>query len=474
MRSLFVGLCLPLAAASSLAASVGRAVLPLLRPSVRWLPFAALFAIYVVLGHVDYLPDSRIPPRHGPFRRGDPYATSGDEPHYMLVINSLLFDRDVRLDADYARVHAGGSDAGQAFRGVRWLGGHSLLVDPATGRNVKCSSACRHEDYAALAAPQPDLVFQVPAHPLAYPILMAALALPFRAPSPVEAEVLVGRFSILIAFGGVVLAYACARRGGLSSRNAALCAVLLGLASPWLVYLRAYYSESSIGLFLALGFLALQLGRPFLAGLGAGVAMAMKPVFLLVALAWIAERLWARRPREAIALAGSSGLCAIALLAVNMAVLHTPLVGGAGPIFWSTDPWSLIDPLLEPTHGLFLFAPWTIVPFAWAPFALRRSDSDGEGRLSVEARRQIVLPSLACAAAFGSLGFGPGLCYGPRYFVPLLPLLALLAVDFAFAKGSTWRVLSLAALGLASLAIALSSVPQYHQLFSQPPLASLW
>ncbi len=84
-----------------------------------------------------------------------------------------------------------------------------------------------------------------------------------------------------------------------------------------------------------------------------------------------------------------------------------------------------------------------------------------------------ILPLLLCTAAIGALGFGPGFCYGPRYYVPLFPLLALLAVDFTLAEAARWRRVAFAVFGLASLVIAVTSVPQYRWLFTQHALASL-
>ena len=95
--------------------------------------------------------------------------------------------------------------------------------------------------------------------------------------------------------------------------------------------------------------------------------------------------------------------------------------------------------------------PWTILPFVWAPIAIRRGVAERHGLLAVDARRQIVLPLLLCTTAVGALGFGPEFCYGPRYYVPLFPLLALLAVDFTLAGAAPWRRVAFGVFGLANL-----------------------
>jgi hypothetical protein len=46
-----------------------------------------------------------------------PRINSGDEPHYLLMVNSLLMDGDLDLANNYRRVHSGLDDAGRSFAG---------------------------------------------------------------------------------------------------------------------------------------------------------------------------------------------------------------------------------------------------------------------------------------------------------------------------------------------------------------------
>ncbi len=441
----------------------------------RYLPdFAAIAIAYLVLGHVNYWPVGSSGNMEG-FEVQRPRATSGDEPHYLVTTNSLLFDHDLRIDEDFARIRAGGYEAGIFWRGIPF-GGHSLLWNPRTGHNVTCSVACSEQDAAKLGAPLAELR-QYPAHPVAYPAFMALLALPFR-PSPPQVEPLVGTFGILVSLAGVFLAYAVSRKSGFAPKHALAAALLVGFASPWLPYERSYYSEPSIGLFLLLGFLWLRSGRPGLAGVGIGVAMAMKPVFLLFGVAWIVERVWARRWREAFWLTGSIGVSGVALLAFNLATLNTPMTAGAGPFYPAQGLASFRDTLVHPVQGLLWFVPWAIIPFFWGPFGARPGASDQEGLLTVDARRQIVIPMFLNLGALSIIGWGAeywgaGYCYGPRYWVPLLPFMAMLVIDFAIA-GRRWRRAVVGLLAAVSGVIAVTAAVQYHWLFWKPPLASVF
>lgn len=425
-------------------------------------------AIYVLLGHLDYWP-AKI---HGGTASWDletPKLTSGDEPHYVMIVNSLLFDHDIRLDDDFARIRQGGYEAGFHARHMKFSG-HTLLVNPHTGQKVLCVIECTPEDVAKLGAPRDEL-FQVPSHPIGYPLFMALVLFPLR-PSPPDVEPLIGFLSIVVAFSGVLLTYVAALRSGLARGPALAAAALLGFASSWIVYLRAYFADPSIGLFVLLGYVALRNRRFVLAGMAVGVAILMKPVFVMIGFGWIAERIWARARRDALVLTASVGTSGLAVVVTNMILIRAPLAPGALPVGLANGLQSLYETFLDPLHGLWMFVPWSVIPFFWGAVAARPGASDVPGRVSVDARRQMMLALLLCVAVFASVGFGPGWCYGPRYYIPLLPFLSIITVDFAV-SGRAWRKAVVGVLAAVAAVVAVPSVPQYHWLFMKQPFADI-
>jgi hypothetical protein len=432
-------------------------------PLALWL-LVLTSGAYMFVGHLDDKLDA-----DGRIQFIKPRSTSGDEPHYLVVINSLIFDHDLRVDPDFARIRLGGYEAGAFWRG-QVFGGHSILVNRKTGQSTVCADPCDDDTVANLGDAADLAMF--PAHPVGFPAFMALLALPFQ-PTPGDVEPLVGTFAIWIAIGGVLLVYAAARRSGFESKAAFMAAILLGFASSWLPYARSYFSESSIGLFLLLGFLALRHDRPVLAGLGVGAALAMKSVFALFGFVWIAERVWARRYKDAFWLAASLGTCGLLQLGLNMIMLKSAVTIGSGTFSPAHDFRSLIDTLLHPAQGLLPFVPWAIIPFIWGPIAARPGARNNPGLLQVDARRQLAVPLLAFLAVYSYIGWGPGYCYGPRYWVPLLPFFALLVVDFALA-GRAWRTYVVALLAAASMLIAVPGAIKYRRLFIKPPAAAVF
>ena len=287
-----------------------------------------------------------------------PSAVSGDEPHYLIVVTSILFDHDLELQDDYERVRRGGLEAGR-----RWRGGlpdhHTIVVNRRTGHHANWMSSMGGvvigrpfgiRNRLPEFAPSPD-VYEVPAHPVAFPALLALVLAPFH-PSINNVEPEVGFVLVLIAWAGTLATYLMARRGGLSRGPAILAAAVLLLASPWLPYCREYYPETTIGLTLALAIWAWSDDRPGLATFFAAGAAILKPSFAVVGAGFVIEAMLERRVRDAIRMAVILSICAVSLCAFNYWLAGTPLISGSEP-WTSADLRQLPETLLDPSHGLF-------------------------------------------------------------------------------------------------------------------------
>ena len=156
-------------------------------------------------------------------------------------------------------------------------------------------------------------------------------------------------------------------------------------------------------------------------------------------------------------------------LVINMLAIHVPYVGGALPLGFANGPKSAWETFFDREHGLFVFVPWTIPAFFWGIASLRRLHDTGDGMLPTDARRQIMVPILLCIATFCALPFGPGWCVGPRYYIPLFPFFGLLAIDLVAVKKEVWTKPVVGFLSAVAAVIAITSLPQYHWIFSRPP-----
>src|SRR5262249_33505174 len=140
---------------------------------------------------------------------------------------------------------------------------------------------------------------EVSAHPVAFPAFLALLIAPSR-PTPTEVEHRANQVVQLLAFLGILFTYFAARTLGVGRLLSLIAASLLVLASPWLAYSRSFFVELPAGVLVIFGLWMLQRGRPAIAGVAAGLAVTLKPLFLFLGLGWLLERIWARRFRDAV------------------------------------------------------------------------------------------------------------------------------------------------------------------------------
>jgi hypothetical protein len=152
----------------------------------------------------------------------------------------------------------------------------------------------------------------------------------------------------------------------------------------------------------------------------------------------------------------------------NYWLAKTPIISGNG-----TGPWPfgsdtarnfrvLRDTLSGSSHGLFIWAPWTILSLVSIGSAFYSATA------STRFLRELSFPIVFYLALVGASNFGPGACYGPRYWVPFLPWMAIAAVDRFRLAGTTWR-LAFLVLVTATIPISIVGALRYPQMFSRSP-----
>src|SRR5439155_8203300 len=141
-------------------------------------------------------------------------ARSGDEPHYVLMMNSMLFDHDLELGTDYRRACAGGRQLGARNAGAA-LEHHTIVVDRTTADQAiwgivydpnwvtACKPTARRTERFS---PYHDLV-EVPAHPVAFSAMLAAAIAPLS-PTLETSERDAAYVIVVVAWLTVLLTYA--------------------------------------------------------------------------------------------------------------------------------------------------------------------------------------------------------------------------------------------------------------------------
>jgi hypothetical protein len=306
---------------------------------------------------------------------------------------------------------------------------------------------------------------------LAAPLLgWIRLVLPAAAPPYLEV-MLLSSFNQLVTAAAAALLALILLELGASFRRAAAVALCLAFATHVWTYGRTFFSEP---LTMLLGLLALRsllharAGRSWhaaAAGLAAGASVLVRfysavllPLYALYLL-WPARRgepgAGGAALRRTLLFCAAAGLFVLVALARNRLLLGSWLETGYQLLptgeprgFTHPIPRGLAVLLLAPGKGLFAFAPPVLLGLALWPRWLR--ERPPEALLVLGAALLYVVGYAAwCAPEAGN-------AWGPRFLVPIVPLLLLPLAAGAWSRRRSAALASLAALGLA---VALLAVP---------------
>ena len=267
------------------------------------------------------------------------------------------------------------------------------------------------------------------------------------------------------------LVFMIARRLGMTPGWAVMSALVYGVASPAAAYARYDFSQPLAGLALtAAAYALIDAGspgrlRPFVTAGGALGAMLLTRPELGALIAWVG--LWlavdARRSRPRAVVVRLSALAAVVIgaLALSLWLNHARFGDwtrtGYAPLTRLFRPSQFLEGaaglLLSPGRGLFVF-----YPIAWlAPLGLRRlvRERPAVGVLW----SGLAVTSFLLYAVFK--WWWAGWSWGPRFLVPVLPLLTVAATFWASHRrdrAAPWRTRLFAALAALGIVVAWNGI----------------
>jgi hypothetical protein len=407
-----------------------------------------------------------------------PRLFGGDEPHYLIIINSLLNDGDIDLANNYEAVHEGSDQAGALWAGHPFKHHSQVIIDgrPYDWREevykgaewtLEPSGAMR----PVFRGPTPDPLPppgapEYSTHPAAIAYLLYPVLYPLRGTTYVEPAALLCSGLATVAGMGF-FAYLL---GSLTANRRVVMGVtaVAFLGTPAWFYGRSLFMESFlVGSLVGAYALALRKDWNLLPGILLGCAVQLKPHFALFALPLLVDRAIRRQWRGALGLAlpvaASTGLLLLTYARLYGSPFHPPqrfergdfLTGFTG-ILWSNR------------HGLLAFSPVVVVALACWPAFLAR-----QRRYALILGSGVVafLLLMSCYAVWTG-----GICYGPRYIVPMLPLLYAALVqlpDLRFARPGIVRAVILALVAV-SIFVNARGVFYYSEHWNQNPYESLF
>jgi hypothetical protein len=274
---------------------------------------------------------------------------------------------------------------------------------------------------------------------------------------------------LITALTGCIV-FRVARLLGLSPGWSVAAALAYGVTSPAAPYARFDFAQPLAGLALTLAVFwvleaapAFSPSRLLRAGTSLGVAVLTRPEVILL-VPWIAGWLAVQsRPRgsrailaRAPALLGPVAVGSLLYLLSNGIKFGSPLRTGYGgtlaPVSWEHALQGLAGLLASPEHGLLIF-----FPLAWLALP-------GVSRLIGEAGRagSLIAGLLGITLAMYSFfaTWWAGWSWGPRFLVPVLPLVTLASAAWAAdpARGRTPRVALFTTLAILGFVASLTGI----------------
>jgi hypothetical protein len=382
-----------------------------------------------VLGVALALPLAFSRGRHDEPVVGLPTITSGDEPHYLVIVHSLLNDRDFDLSNNYDAARRGSIAVGALHAGTpldhqvawyapdgswhEWDQVFEFAKDPAGPNGLRLMPSLKRGASAGFQT-RP----QFSQHPVGLPLLLAPLLYPVRGTLWVEHLAIL--FGTVATFAMALFLRQLFRRVSSDNGvvNAATLLAVLGSAN-W-HYGRMLFTEPWLAL-CAVGALALASGSGafFSAGCFIALGMQMKPPFALLALPLLIDRLLSRDFRRALLFSVPIVASAALVLLENRFFFGSP--------FRSAQPWAsgnlligVAGSLFSWDHGLILFCPAVVVAALGWPATLRSQPRVGWLSIAMSAPYFLLM-------SLWKIWWG-GYCYGPRLIAPIIPFLFLGAV----------------------------------------------
>jgi hypothetical protein len=420
-----------------------------------------------------------------------PRICSGDEPHYLIQVNSLLHDGDLDLADNYARVSFGAAEAGERFRSASLEHHVNWYID---GRLVHWHDVFR-PDGSRKPGTEGMLVpnEEYSQHPPGLPILLAIALFPLPDYWVESGSLFVSGLAVALGlywFCELIRPYANSRLALYS------VAAVAFFGTPALAYGRTMFTEPYL-LACAIGSLYFYLRTPFkaagekgtvpnfapptnlrsvpaqkwgqspavlsplVAGALIGLGIAMKPPFAVLMLPMFVETVLRKRWSTLASLCVGPGIAVAFILALNQC--HY------GSCFRSSQQWDagislagVAEILVDKEHGILWFAPAIVLAALATPSWSRQHRRDATILLCGVAAYFIVM------APWG----GGGYCYATRYLVPICPLMMVPLT--ALPTMRIWKIALLRwavyAVCVLSIAINVVGAMEIEGSWSQRPL----
>ncbi len=421
------------------------------RPWARYIP--ALTSLLLLLPLAFSSPGSPTV-----WRFGLPRVLTGDEPHYLLLINSALRDGDLDLANNYAAVHRGGEQAGLRFVGSP-LDHHTVWFENGVRRTWAGTYERDGErwdrDGDGHPVPRVRADADPPAaghpeystHPPGLAFLLALVLFPFRGSQFIEPLALCcSAIAVVVA---MFMFRALLKKYLANPVQVDLIAAVTFLATPAWHYGRTLFTEPYL-LLCAIGAysLALRGKSALLAGTFIAVGTLMKPPIALILIPLLVMYIADGQLKRALLFVSPVAVAVALFLWLNVSMFGSPWLASQAWLKGSILVGA-IGMLFSLQFGYLFVAPAIILAIVVWP-----------GFIRAHRRDAIVLASAIGIlylfyASFGS--WNGATAYGARHIVPLIPLIFVSLVALPEMQLSQRPALRTAGVAICLLSIVINA-----------------
>jgi len=387
-----------------------------------------------------------------------PVAFSGDEPHYLIVANSILKYGRMDVGSTYQSAEGGGEEAGKLFKGVP-LDRHTVMVDTslfprkdigeyrfAILEVEKMYSLKGRYDY-------PSQIKEYSFRAIGWPALIAAFSYCSGLKTELSA-LLLSHFAVLAAS---ILIFLILQRFGCEPKNRLMAAIAFCIGSQYFFYANTAFADAFAGFVLAGTLFALFQKNGFLLALMIGLGYWTKNQFFLMGGGFGLLGLYLFPPKQKIFLGSASLAILLSFTLFNYFVyghFYPPVIQA-----WTKvgNPFAaLYYFFLSPETSIILRNPWLlpiIILFFVRLFQRDKRFCYGELFWIISITAFIIFGHLAF---FGS--YDEGYDYPCRHLMPLVVPAAILFGIFLQEASMTFVIIILFSFFLSSQVNLLASL----------------
>jgi hypothetical protein len=409
-----------------------------------------------------------------PLHLGLPRVHSGDEPHYLVMMNSIILDGDLDLANNYAAIHRGSPQAGEDFSGSE-LDHHTVWYESGVRKEWWDVYDRNNWDRDDEGHPVPRLLEgrstidghpEFPTHPPGVALLLAPILFPFRDSQLIEPlAICCSAIAIILA---MLMFRSLIRKYNSNFAFVDLVTVVTFLGTPAWHYGRTLFNEPYLLLFAIGSYsLALRGKNPVLAGTLIGLGMLMKPPFALLIIPLFLMYFFGRKFTSAALLVLPALASLGVFLLLNAIMFGSPWRTG---LEWEQGSFlrGAAGTLFSLDFGYLIIAPAVIIAFAAWPRFFRAYPRDATVLMSAIGLYFVFFASYK--------NWNGGTCYAARHMVPILPLLFVSLASLPHAKFWQTRYIRYGMIAICALSVAVNGIaamPYWNYWDSNPLYAAL-